>query len=82
MNSEATMEQWAAQNGVTIRYHAVPPTSEQRWIGVVSSDDPFSDHCLLMNQNDVLFDSASLMPGWSMLYEDAVPDYGITIERR
>jgi hypothetical protein len=75
------MRQWADQHGVTIRYHAVPPKSERRWIGVVKADDAWSDHCLLMNGRDALFDPASMLPGEKMLYQDAEPDYGITIER-
>jgi hypothetical protein len=80
------MGRWMDKHGVTVMYHASPPTSERRWIGVVREDDVYSDHCLLMNGRDCLFDAAYLGPRLkdqpATEYDVTEIDYGITIERR
>jgi hypothetical protein len=81
----ATMGCWLDKRGVTIAYHASPPTSARRWIGVVLENDAYSDHCLLMSGRDCLFDPANLLPvkgGPVTAYDVSDIDYGITIERR
>ena len=78
-----TMGRWMEKHSVTIRYHATPPTSERRWIGVVTEPDEYSDRCLLMSRRDCLFDPANLLPSLTVSqYDTADIDYGITIERR
>jgi hypothetical protein len=79
---------WTGQHGLTIVFHATSPTWAKRWIGMVTTGDPFSDHTMLMGGHDCLFDPAHLLaprdPG-SIALENYTPadiDYGITIERR
>ena len=79
--SHRTMNRWMEKHGVTLRYHASPPTSRRRWIGVVSGAE--DDHCLLMSRRDCLFDPTNMLP--SMLVTDWARldiDYAITIEGR
>jgi hypothetical protein len=75
------MKRWMDKHGVSLVYHASPPTTERRWIGVVT--EPDSSHCLLMNGRECLFDPANLRlpPRIEMSeYDPADIDYGITIE--
>jgi hypothetical protein len=47
--SLAKLGRWMDENGVAIRFHASPPWSARRWIGVIRDPRPLSDHCLLMS---------------------------------
>lgn len=76
----ATMNPWAEGNGLRIVEHAVPPSSERRWIGVVRAPD-YMDHCLVMSRSDFLFDPAGDVLG-NDYADPADIDYGITVERR
>jgi hypothetical protein len=77
-----TMGRWEDEHGVTVRYHARPPTSARRWIGVVTETADYDDHCLLLSRRDRLFDPANLLPSVTVSQYDATDcDYGITIER-
>jgi hypothetical protein len=75
---------WKDENGVAIRFHASPPWSARRWIGVIRDPRPMSDHCLLMSGRDCLFDGARALPTkHDQPASDRDPadiDYGITIE--
>jgi hypothetical protein len=79
---------WTAKHGLTIVFHATPPTGAKRWIGMVTTDDPFSDHTLLMSGRDCLWDPAHLLPPGKDQptaldnYGVGDIDYGITIDRR
>ena len=74
----------ADENGVVIRFHASPPWSARRWIGVIRDPRPISDHCLLMSGGDCLFDGARALPKAhdqpASNRDPADIDYGITIE--
>jgi hypothetical protein len=83
--------EWTADYGLTLTFHATPPTWAKRWIGMITADNPddtYSNHTLLMTGRDVLFDPAHLLPpadaGTVALegYRLDGIDYGITIERR
>ena len=79
------LEVWQSRNGLRIVEHATPPWSAKRWIGVVSAEGEYGDHCLIMSGRDVLFDPMSLLPTkrgeppseWTA--DDIY--YGVTIER-
>jgi len=75
----AKMDPFLHKHGVKVRYHATPPTSSRRWIGVVREEDVYSDHCLLMSGPDCLFDPANLLPSAASSYDVSEVDYGITL---
>jgi hypothetical protein len=79
------LRRWMDKYGVTITVHPSSPTSAKRWIGIVTTDNAYSDHCLLMNGRDCLFDPAEGLPPKGQLvsqYDVADIDYGLTIEKR
>jgi hypothetical protein len=80
--------QWKAEYGLRIFSHATPPRWAKRWIGIITTGEPYSDHTLLMAGSDCLFDPAHFLPP-----DDDHPtaldnhtvadiDYGMTIEKR
>jgi hypothetical protein len=84
---EQKFGQWTRKHGLTIMIHASPPVSAKRWIGMISADDEFSNHTLLMAGRDLLFDPAHLLPPGKDQptalagYTPSEIDHGITIER-
>lgn len=80
----AKLGRWLEENGVAVRFHASPPWSARRWIGVIRDPRPMSDHCLLMSGRDCLFDGAEALPKDhdepASNHDPADIDYGITIE--
>jgi hypothetical protein len=56
-----TLDQWLDKCGLTMRYHAIPPTTG-RWIGVMSVPGHFNDHCVVLQDKAVLWDSSNLLP--------------------
>jgi hypothetical protein len=80
----AKLDGWMDENGVAIRFHASPPWSARRWIGVIRDPRPMSDHCLLMSGRVCLFDGARALPKDhdepASDFDPADIDYGITIE--
>jgi hypothetical protein len=84
--ANAKLGRWMDENGVGLRFHASPPWSARRWIGVIRDPRPLSDHCLLMAGRDCLFDGAQALPKAhdqpASNHDPADIDYGITIESR
>lgn len=88
---DQAFKQWTDEHGLTLVFHAKPPTWAKRWIAMVPGDNPddqYSNHTLLMGGHDCLFDPAHLLPpndpgavGLEGYTLDSI-DYGITIERR
>jgi hypothetical protein len=79
--------EWTYEHGLTIVFHPSPPRWAKRWIGMVTTGDPFNDHTMLMSGPDCLFDPAHLLPPGE---DEATAlngygvgdiDYGFTIER-
>lgn len=86
--NEQNFRRWMNKHGLTMVFHATPPTWAKRWIGMVETGDPWNDHTLLMSGPDCLFDPAHLIPSGDLSstvlenYTVADIGYGITIDRR
>jgi len=62
--SVAAMCRWAEVIGVQIMVHPSPPTSAQRWIGVLPRSGLFNDHCLVLSGRTVVHDP--MVGGWGI----------------
>jgi hypothetical protein len=72
------MDAWLEKRGLVLTRHA-RPVNDKRWVGVVTSTDAYSDHCLLMNGRDCLHDPASLLGSLTASqYNVSEIDYAIT----
>ena len=82
-NGWQTLARWADTLGLTIWLHPRPPTSERRWIGVISEPGTFNDHTIVLNKREILHDPSvwSLVPEGARLVSRSAGDvdYGITI---
>jgi hypothetical protein len=73
------MGRWVDRCGVTVYLHTSPPTFERRWIGVIPSEIPGGEHCLLMTGSDYLFDPSSPFPPTNKRDPTEI-EFAITIE--
>lgn len=77
--------QWEQRHGITITVHPTPPKTERRWIAIVpAGNQPYEDHCLIMNRATVLFDPSTILPlddDEVTAHNPAAIEYGITIQQ-
>ena len=52
-------EAWTARRGLRIVASREPGHFERRWIGIVLCEPPFTNHCLVMDGEELVFDVAA-----------------------
>lgn len=62
----AGLAAWLEARGLRLVVHETVPVPVERWIGIVPRLGPFQDHCVVMTQNEVLFDPVNdtWVPKW------------------
>jgi hypothetical protein len=77
------MTRFMREYGITIMAYPSRLPTQGRWVGVVPRPGIYSDHCLLMDGKNVLFDTTNLMDDEirSRIYDYADIEYGITFNR-
>jgi hypothetical protein len=75
------LTRFARQHSITVKSHVARLPTSGRWIGVVSQPGLYSDHCLVMDGRECLFETMGDELG-SIDYGHSDIDYGITLERR